>query len=1164
MAEQDLATALFGPDPVHVQATIVRRAREMGVDPALALSLFEQESGFNPKAKNQQSGAFSLAQFMPATAEARGLDPVQLVDDPDYAAGEGLRYFKELLDKYDGNYDKALAAYGGATRPETAKQYQSEVRRHYNKNVILARQLGAEAEERPRMGSMVTAQATGDDDLATKLFGPAPGKRPATPPGTAGADVSQLQFGATSEAEPGVLQRTWDWMNRNNQTPDADQPSLGLLSSASGTTNPAESLITRSVDTLARSMVSSTLGTPGDLVNLVSWLGDAATRGFGRWSGIAPEAGPATGLQIPIGSADVESLIKRLDTVAGKQQLPPDAAQRILGTIGSFIGPAGVTNLMRKAGMAEETIQKIAQWVTPGSPKAAVTLGTISGVAGEAAHQLAPETWMEPTAKAVAPLTAVASRAGAARLAQRLGRSTVLEQDVRTAEEVLGAAQGPAREVREARQATIRGGEEEVAQARSLAEAAAGQQRQLVQTAEEGTSLAGQGAAQARQATGETFDPLAPTLAPVGEAPTAEAGVAAQQALVQATDAERAAQARGYQDLTQTIGPRLEKLEVTDMAVGDFTRKFAVWKDTKSRLFNATEQITGDKPVVDLPSLRGRAAGMLEESAQTGMGAPKGTGTLAHVGEPDLGPLKQVLAEEAAGEVGVAAGAGARMSQDEMRAVLTPEVLARLTPEQRRVATAFLSPEGMSGAVPFWLARRIESGLGELAYGGGAQAIGTLTQGRARQLYKAVQDDLHTFFTSDVGQQILPELQEAKKYYIKGIQLYNESLVRRLLDNNPIENERFLSGILGGRGTEELRNVQANANPDTWNAIRTYALTDLYNRAVSPNGTFSPTKLVANAQTLLNSGKLDILLSSQEKANFVTEMQRLSAFDTALAPTMRKTLGKMAPEKVPQFVFAPGEHSRTLNFQSIASPDQFDQNVKAWATQFLKEAEGKTPAQIAKDLKPMTLRDGGKPSQLDTMFTHYPGVADQLTQMADSYGTNLAAQASAEQALALARRNLAEARRLGRTPNDAARRLKEAESNLAWARREGKIPAREEITLADAQEGLKDARLRAKMPPEGVQVVLPPFFRRVPEFTVGVGGLSSILYGVTTGSKYHTWMGVTGAVAALGKVGASAGWQRWANSDMGRRVLREGLEKSYAPSSVSFAARVLGGLAAEP
>ena len=83
-----------------------------GLDPAIFIAQLNQESGFNPKAKNPKSGAIGIAQFMPSTAKGMGftagVDPLK---DIRMAA----QYMKSKLKMYNGDYRLALAAYNAGS-----------------------------------------------------------------------------------------------------------------------------------------------------------------------------------------------------------------------------------------------------------------------------------------------------------------------------------------------------------------------------------------------------------------------------------------------------------------------------------------------------------------------------------------------------------------------------------------------------------------------------------------------------------------------------------------------------------------------------------------------------------------------------------------------------------------------------------------------------------------------------------------------------------------------------------------------------------------------------------------------------------------------------------------------------------------------------------------
>lgn len=91
---------------------ILQAANRYEIDPALVNAIIMAESGYNHMAISKR-GARGLMQLMPATAEALGVEdsfnPEQNIDG-------GVRYFKQLVNQFDGNLKLALAAYNAGSK----------------------------------------------------------------------------------------------------------------------------------------------------------------------------------------------------------------------------------------------------------------------------------------------------------------------------------------------------------------------------------------------------------------------------------------------------------------------------------------------------------------------------------------------------------------------------------------------------------------------------------------------------------------------------------------------------------------------------------------------------------------------------------------------------------------------------------------------------------------------------------------------------------------------------------------------------------------------------------------------------------------------------------------------------------------------------------------
>lgn len=113
---------LFPDEPAMLSSEVLKmffplenfeviKQHEKTVDPYLTAALIRQESGFNTHARSR-AGALGLMQLMPATARrlSIGVSRSQLYK-PDVNVKLGTKYFQNLVKKFNGDVELALAAY---------------------------------------------------------------------------------------------------------------------------------------------------------------------------------------------------------------------------------------------------------------------------------------------------------------------------------------------------------------------------------------------------------------------------------------------------------------------------------------------------------------------------------------------------------------------------------------------------------------------------------------------------------------------------------------------------------------------------------------------------------------------------------------------------------------------------------------------------------------------------------------------------------------------------------------------------------------------------------------------------------------------------------------------------------------------------------------------
>ena len=596
----------------------------------------------------------------------------------------------------------------------------------------------------------------------------------------------------------------------------------------------------------------------------------------------------------------------------------------------------------------------------------------------------------------------------------------------------------------------------------------------------------------------------------------AQAIAAQEQQIAQA----RTQAAQAVKDLRDTVGPTLQKLEVADLYKKDFAGQFATLQKVKRQIFDATEAVTGNEPVVSLSNFAQGLDPMMAEAAQTGQALPRGAGAMSRLVHP----------EEAAQEA-MKMGRG-RISAEELSEIFTPQYMQDLSPERKleiQKLGASLAAGEMPARIPFWLARRLESSLGEMGYRG-AQPLGTLSQGRARVLRWGIGQDINEFLTSteagkqiapdltqarqpinlkeflalgESGKEIAPNLTKAKQLYVKMDELFNKSLVNLLFKDNPTAQEQFVNRIFEKGNLAGAQYVKENASPETWKATQALYLTNLYQDAMIPTAAgqvFSPRRFAGQAQSYIRSGKLDIFLepSSAERAAFDQQVQEFSQIKEKLPlppaakPTRveRQLLSPEAEKRV-GWAFEPGMLSRTQKYEATVGPARFEESVRVWVAQLSRDIQVPSRAmdtgayasakEFVARVKPLS--DSG---QLDLMLKAYPEVADHIKEI---------------------------------------------------------LPTMERMALGSAEK----STLGTSGPFSG--------FFMTGQLVAALGSVASLLHGVLVGDSRF----ISGGISTLALFDAVPYLiAKFPRSEMGHRLLIDGLAPRYNPAAIGFAARILG------
>jgi hypothetical protein len=131
--------------PIDINELVASASGTYSLDPDLVNSVIRAESGFNVRAVSPK-GAQGLMQLMPQTASALG---VENAFDPQANVEGGTRYLRELLERYNFDLIKALAAYnagperveryGGVPPYYETKAYVARIVRDFNRKKLAAK-----------------------------------------------------------------------------------------------------------------------------------------------------------------------------------------------------------------------------------------------------------------------------------------------------------------------------------------------------------------------------------------------------------------------------------------------------------------------------------------------------------------------------------------------------------------------------------------------------------------------------------------------------------------------------------------------------------------------------------------------------------------------------------------------------------------------------------------------------------------------------------------------------------------------------------------------------------------------------------------------------------------------------------------------------------------
>jgi soluble lytic murein transglycosylase-like protein len=173
------ATASLPParSTANVADAVSAASDRYRLDPDLLNSVIRAESGFNPHAVSRK-GAQGLMQLMPETASKLG---VPNAFDPEANVDGGTRYLRELLERYNFDLIKALAAYNAGTKRveqyhgvppyQETRHYVASIVRDFNRKKLAQQKAAKAAQAQTAAQAKASVPTTGQTKTSTRTGG---------------------------------------------------------------------------------------------------------------------------------------------------------------------------------------------------------------------------------------------------------------------------------------------------------------------------------------------------------------------------------------------------------------------------------------------------------------------------------------------------------------------------------------------------------------------------------------------------------------------------------------------------------------------------------------------------------------------------------------------------------------------------------------------------------------------------------------------------------------------------------------------------------------------------------------------------------------------------------------------------------------------------------